>query len=137
MIIRVRDVDEDTLQLLEELRLPVFLPRPLPGEKIRALSKVVEVIYMPPSTWNRLSKESKDVLKGKVRLLSLRGRRGNMSLDILRQIISLRRGGASIREISRALNIPKSSVHYALTRLQTTQDLILSGGSNKSGKEVV
>ncbi len=122
----MRTVDDKVLETLRALKEPeIFVPRPLKKEKMLAVAALAKTVYMPPSTWERLHKEAKEALKEKVRILSMRGRKTSIDLGTLRDIIALRKAGASVREISRATGIPKSTVHYLLTKVRKVGDFIL------------
>ncbi|MDN5358799.1 MAG: N-terminal DNA-binding domain [Candidatus Diapherotrites archaeon] len=114
---------EAAIELVKNLgKARVHVPRPLPAEVFEEIDEYVEKYYMPPSTLARLSRRAKEIVKGRVELLSRRGRFADIDLETVTQIIALYRAGSSVREIAGELNIPKSTVHYIIHREQKIRD---------------
>lgn len=94
----------------------VHIPRPLRKEQLLEILEEAEEVTMPPSTYERLSKEIKERFKEKIKIEGHRGRFCTLDPQTIAQIISLRKSGLSIRKIAEVTRVPKSTVHYLLTR---------------------
>ncbi len=113
-------IKKDTLHLFEE-GMEVFIPRPLPEELLLPIVEKALHVYLPPSTYARLSRRVRKAMEGKYTLASRRGRYSEVSPDTVMTIVSLRKAGLSVREISKRTGVPKSTVHDILkgiTRLR-------------------
>ncbi len=116
MLVVTRENWRQVLDLAAELgSAAFFLPRPLPAEIIELLAPYAEYFAMPPSTWQRISKKAKRIIKTP-KILSLRGRFARVDLETVHQVLALRRAGVPIRKIADELGIPKSTVHYLVQR---------------------
>ena len=103
----------------EEIRdNEVFLPRPIRKEYLERLLSLASVVYMPPSTLERCSKKVVEKYRQKIRIMSLRGRYGTHDPETIAKVVALRKSGLSIRKIAQEVGLPKSTVHYILTRLR-------------------
>ena len=96
----------------------VFLPRPVRRDILEELLKRAKKVYMPPSTYQRISKKIREVYKDKIEILSVRGRYGRYDPETVAKVAALRKAGLSIRKIAKEVGLPKSTVHYILTRLR-------------------
>ncbi len=132
---------EETLEILRKLgRASVYIPRPVRAEILEEILPHAEIIYMPPSTYDRLSKRARELVRGRVRIAQRRGRYAKIDLELFGQIVALRRAGASIREIAKTLDLPKSTVHYVLTKAKKIEDssiklIIDDGESSRHGEQ--
>lgn len=123
LVVLERENLEEAMELIKNLgRVSVHIPRPLPAEVMEEIDAYVEKYYMPPSTWERLSKRAKEIVRGKVEMSSRRGRFADIDIETVAGIIAMYRAGASIREIARTLNMPKSTVHYIITKERKIRD---------------
>ncbi len=100
----------------------VHLIRPISHTKLRALVQrcpQLQEIGMSPTVEKRLTSPSKELLhkKGvKVVRFHRPGRALNIDMGAIRQIADLKRDFLSLREIATRTGIPKSTVHYLLTK---------------------
>lgn len=116
MLVVTRENWRHALELAAELgKVALFLPRPLPAESIALLAPYAEYFAMPPSTWERLSRRARSIIKSP-RIVSLRGRFARVDMEKVHRMFALRRAGIPIRKIAEELGIPKSTVHYILQR---------------------
>ncbi|HIP74230.1 MAG TPA: hypothetical protein EYH14_01095 [Euryarchaeota archaeon] len=123
LVVLEKESLKEAVELIKNLKkVAVHVPRPLPAEIFKEVDPYVEKYYLPPSTWRRLSKKAKEIIKGKTEISSRRGRFAEVDVETVAQIIAMYRAGASIREIARALNMPKSTVHYILTKERKIRD---------------
>ncbi len=96
----------------------VFLPRPVRREVLEELLRRAKRVYMPPSTYQRISKKVRERYVEKISVMSLRGRYGRHDPETIATVAALRKSGLSIRKIAEEVGLPKSTVHYILTRLR-------------------
>lgn len=122
VVLERKNLDE-AIELIKNLgKVNVHIPRPLPAEMIEEIDEYVETYHMPPSTWARLSRRAKEIIGNRVELTSRRGRFAEIDLETVTQILALYRAGASVREIAKELNIPKSTIHYIIRKEQKIRD---------------
>ena len=131
---------EEIRELLRKLgRAHLYIPRPVRAEVLRELDKYVEEYHMPPSTYRRLSRAARKIVENRVKIERRRGRYAKIDLEVFGQIVALRKAGASIREIARTLDLPKSTVHYVLNHAKKIEDstirIILSDGEDSQPSE--
>ena len=96
----------------------VFLPRPVRREVLEELLRRARKVFMPPSTLERVSKKVVERYRGKIEVLSMRGRFAEHDPELVAKVAALRKSGLSIRKIAEELGVPKSTVHYILTRMR-------------------
>ena len=96
----------------------IYLPRPLRREVLERIFERASVVYMPPSTYDRISRHIKKRFQEKIRIESMRGRFAFHDPETVARIIALRKSGLSIRKIAEEVGLPKSTVHYILTRMK-------------------
>ncbi len=96
----------------------VFLPRPVRKEILEELLRRARKVFMPPSTLERVSKKVVERYKEKVEVLSMRGRFAEHDPELIAKVAALRKSGLSVRKIAEELDVPKSTVHYILTRMR-------------------
>ena len=96
----------------------VFLPRPIRKELLEELLTRAKRVYMPVSTFQRISKRLREKYRHKIEIMSMRGRFGRYDPEVIAKVAALRKAGLSIRKIAEEVGIPKSTVHYVLTRLR-------------------
>ncbi len=94
----------------------VHIPRPLPAHVLQEILEEAEEVTMPPSTFQRLPRGIREKYGHKIKIESHRGRFCGLDPHTIVQIISLRKSGLSIRKISEITGVPKSTVHYLLTK---------------------
>ncbi len=92
----------------------VFLPRPVRKDMLEKLLEVAEKVYMPPSTYNRISKNVREMWRYKIAVTSSRGRYSSVDIESLKHVLVLSKSGLSIRRIAEETGLPKSTVHYIL-----------------------
>lgn len=122
VVLERKNIEEATELIRNMGRVAVHIPRPVPTEVIKRVDRYVERYYMPPSTWKRLAKGAKEIVKGRVEIVSRRGRFAESDIERVAEAIAMYRAGASIREVAKALGIPKSSVHYMITKGKKIRD---------------
>lgn len=116
MLVVTRKNWKQVMEIATELgKVAFFLPRPIPAENIALLAPHAEYFAMPPSTWKRLSKRAKSIVKNP-KIMSLRGRFAHVDMEKVHKMLALRRAGISIRKIAQELGVPKSTVHYIVQR---------------------
>lgn len=96
----------------------IYLPRPLRREVLEGIFEKASVVYMPPSTYQRISRKIREQYSEKIRIESMRGRFAFHDPETVAKIAALRKSGLSIRKIAEEVGLPKSTVHYILTRMK-------------------
>ena len=96
----------------------VYLPRPVRREVLEEILERASTVYMPPSTYERISKGLRERYREKIRIESLRGRFAYHDPEVIARVAALRKSGLSIRKIAEEVGLPKSTVHYILTRMK-------------------
>jgi len=100
----------------------IYLPRPIPAEKIAAVKPYTKEFRMPESTWKRLSKKAREIVGDSYKIETRRGRFAKLSVETVTTILALHRSGVSVRKIAEEFGIPKSTVHYILKRGVKVED---------------
>jgi hypothetical protein len=96
----------------------VYIPRPLSRNVLESILEKASLAYMPPSTYDRISRRVKERFGEKIRIESIRGRFAYHDPEIVARIAALRKSGMSIRKIAEEVGLPKSTVHYILSRMK-------------------
>ena len=99
----------------------LFLPRPVRRDILEELLQRAKKVYMPPSTYERISKKIKEKYGDKIAVMSIRGRYGRYDPQVIATVAALRKSGLSIRKIAKEVGLPKSTVHYILTKLRKVE----------------
>ena len=123
LVVLERENLQDAVEIIKNLgKAAVHIPRPLPAEIIEEIDAHVEKYYMPPSTWKRLSRRAREIIGERVEISSQRGRFAEMDIETVTKIIAMYRAGASIREIAKIVDMPKSTVHYVIAKKRKIRD---------------
>ncbi len=91
-----------------------FSRPPRAAELCKALEGTV-TIYMPDSTFRRLSAKARKLLDAKgaeVVIEEARGRPISLPMEKILEVVELHRDDRTYREIERITGIPKSTCHY-------------------------
>ena len=95
----------------------VHLVRPLPAQALEALSAKAGKLHASQSTIDRISKKVRERLAGSLSIevsRAVAGRPLAVEPSTMKEIFDLKREGLSVRQISRELEVSKSTVHYLL-----------------------
>ena len=98
--------------------LKVFLRRPVKREILERLLEASEEVHMPPSTFQRVSRAVRERFREKIKISGARGRYSKIDVEKIREVLLLKKTGESVRAIARKVGLPKSTVHYIVTRLK-------------------
>jgi hypothetical protein len=95
----------------------IHLSRPLALSDIMPLVEVKKKFTMSQSTFDRLSKRSKEFLKDnkvRIKIITKQGRPINLSTKEILHLIELNNAGFSYRKIGKKTGLPKSTIHYLI-----------------------
>lgn len=102
----------------EEKRFSALhISRPLTLKDIMFLAKVKKHFTMSPSTFKRLSKNTKSFIstnKIKIDFVKKAGRPIDINPERILKIIELHNAGFTVRKIAEKTNFPKSTIHYLI-----------------------
>ena len=103
----------------KKTRNDVHLVRPVKTSEFKKTLKRKKTLYMPKSTYGRLSNWIQNFLKKrKVKVVyeTLQGRPISKDPKQMRDAIKLYKAGFSYREIEKKTGLPKSTVHYLVKK---------------------
>ena len=98
--------------------LEVFIPRPIRKEVLKEVLERAVKVYMPSSTLERISRRLREEYAEKIGVESVRGRYAVHDPELVARVAALRKSGMSVRKIAEEVGLPKSTVHYILTRMR-------------------